>query len=123
MSSVAITSGPAAVKLGDAPIPATLITEGNPLARIWIAAQSDDQKVTQGVWDCSAGKFNWDYKWDEFVMVLEGEATITTRDGGEAFTMRAGDFVNFPIGLKVEWHVPQYIKKTFVLRTPEPLKI
>jgi uncharacterized protein len=123
MSSVAMANAPSAVKLSDAPIPAELVTEGNPQARIWVAAQSEDLKVTQGVWDCTAGKFNWDYGWDEFVMVLEGEAIITPRDGGEALTMRAGDLANFPLGLKVEWHVPKYIKKTFVLRTPEPFKL
>ena len=41
-------------------------------------------------------------------MVLEGEAVITPENGN-------------PPGLKVEWHVPKYIRKTFVLRTPEPL--
>lgn len=122
MNPVATTKSPSAVKLGDAPIPAELVTEGNPIARIWVAAQSDDLKVTQGVWDCTAGKFSADYVWDEFVMVLEGEAVITPKDG-EAFTLRVGDFVHFPLGLKVEWHVPNYIKKTFVLRTPEPFKL
>ena len=122
MNAVAIMKEPTAVKLGDSPIPAELITEGNPVARIWIAAQTDDRKVTQGVWDCTAGKFIWEYGWDEFVMILEGEAVIAPEEG-EPFTMRAGDYVHFPIGLKVEWQVPKYIKKTFVLRTPEPLNL
>jgi uncharacterized cupin superfamily protein len=123
MNPVAKANSPTAVILGDAPIPAELVTEGNPVGRIWISAQSEDLKVTQGVWDCTAGKFNWDFGWDEFVMILEGEAIITPREGGDAFTMRPGDFVNFPLGLKVEWHIPKYIKKTFVIRTPEPFKL
>src|SRR5579863_1177690 len=121
MNRVAKANTSSAVKLGDTPIPAELITEGKPVAKTWIAAQSGDQLVTQGVWECTAGKFVWDYTWDEFVMLLEGEAIITP-DGGKPFTLRTGDFGYFPAGLKVEWHVPKYIRKTFVLRTPEPLK-
>jgi len=120
VSAPAVANTSSAVQLADTPIPSALITEGTPVARTWTSAQSTDQLVTQGVWECTAGKFRWDYTWDEFVMVLEGEAIITP-DSGTALTLRAGDFGYFPAGLKVEWHVPQYIRKTFVLRTPEPL--
>ena len=108
MNSAAKANTSSAVQLSDTPIPPALVTEGKPVARTWTAAQSLDQLVTQGVWECTTGKFPWDYAWDEFVMVLEGEAVITPENGN-------------PPGLKVEWHVPKYIRKTFVLRTPEPL--
>ena len=110
------------VKLMNAPIPEDQILEGEATARMWISAQSPDLKVTQGVWDCTAGKFTWNYTWDEFVFVLEGEATVVD-EGGESRTFKAGDFANFPAGLSATWHVPEYIKKTFVLRTPEPLEL
>lgn len=119
--SIKVNEG-SSVQLVDFPIPAEQILEGEPLARIWIAAQSSDLKVTQGVWDCTGGKFSWNYTWDEFVMVLDGEVTIE-EEGGERYTLRAGDFVHFPLGLKAKWHVPKYVKKTFTLRTPEPLKL
>ena len=121
MSPVAERKASSEVKLADSPIPVALITEGNPVAQTWIAAQADDQRVTQGVWTCTAGKFTWDYGWDEFVMVLEGEAVVTP-EGGKPLTLGVGDFGYFPMGLKVEWHVLKYIRKTFVIRTPEPLK-
>lgn len=105
-----------AVKLVSAPIPPGVITEGEPTANAWTSAQSDDAKVTQGVWDCTAGKFNWEYTWDEFVMILEGEAIVTAL-GGKPVTLRAGDFCYFPAGLKMEWYIPEYVKKTFVIRT------
>lgn len=110
------------VKLMSAPIPEDQILEGEAKARMWISAQSPDLKVTQGVWDCTAGKFTWNYTWDEFVFVLEGEATVVD-EGGESRTFKAGDFANFPAGLSATWNVPEYIKKTFVLRTPEPLEL
>ena len=123
MTSLTAKTNPnAAVKLADFPIPNEQITEGKPVAKIWINAQSAYLKVTQGVWDCTAGKFNWDFTWDEFVMVLAGEVTITP-EGGQPFTLRAGDFAHFPLGLKTKWHVPKYIKKAFVIRTPEALML
>ena len=116
------TSPKSAVALADFPIAQEQIIEGNPTARIWIAAQSPDLKVTQGVWDCTTGKFSWDYTWDEFIMALEGEATITFEEG-DSVTLREGDFIHLPVGVKSQWHVPEYFKKTFVLRTEEPLAL
>jgi uncharacterized cupin superfamily protein len=121
MNVAATANTSSAVRLSDTPIPPALVTEGKPAARTWTAAQSPDQLVTQGVWECTAGKFTWDYAWDEFVMVLEGEAFVTPEDGSP-LTLRAGDFGYFPLGSKVEWHVPKYVRKTFVVRTPEPPK-
>jgi hypothetical protein len=117
-----IVNPKSSVELADFPIPEEQILEGNPQAKIWINAQSPDLKVTHGVWSCTAGSFSWDFAWDEFAMILEGEVTITPEDG-EAVTLREGDFINFPLGLKTTWVVPEFIKKTFVLRTPEPLEL
>lgn len=69
MNAVATTNTSSQVQLSDTPTPPALVTEGKPIARAWTAAQSPDQLVTQGVWQCTAGKFTWDYSWDEFVMV------------------------------------------------------
>ena len=57
--------GGSSVQLTEFPIPEEQILEGEPVARIWIVAQSSDLKVTQGVWDCTVGTFTW----DEFVMI------------------------------------------------------
>ena len=110
------------VQFTDFPIPEQDILEGKPVGRIWIAAQSADQKVTQGVWDCTAGRFNVTFAWDECVMILEGEVTIE-EEGGNRYTLQTGDFASFPLGLKTIWQIPEYVRKTFTLRTPEPLKL
>jgi len=120
--STAICHQAGSVGLADFPLTPQQILKGTPQTKIWINAQSADKKVTQGVWDCTSGQFSWDFVWDEFVMVLEGEATITP-ENGEPFTLRAGDFCHFPIGLKTVWQVDKYVKKTFTLRTPEPLEL
>ena len=120
--STAIHNPGSAVELADSPLAEELILEGRPKPRIWISAQSPDKKVTQGVWDCTAGRFSWVFTWDEFVMILDGEVTITP-ENGDPFTLRAGDFCYFPSGLNTLWQVDRYIKKTFTLRTPEPLEL
>ena len=121
-ASLAKKNSVSEVKLTDFPIPKNQVLEGSPVARIWVAAQSEDLKITQGVWDCTQGKFTWDYSWDESVMILEGEVTVE-QVGGQTHTLKAGDFMHLPRGIKTKWFVPKYLKKTFVIRTLEPLNL
>jgi hypothetical protein len=104
------------------PIDPSWILEGTPEAKGTVLLQSADKLISSGLWSCSAGKFNWTFGWDEFVHVLEGEVTIT-EEGGKTYTLRAGDCAHFPLGLKTEWHVPNFVKKVFTLRTPEPFEL
>lgn len=104
------------------PIEPSWILEGTPTARGTVLLQSADKCVSSGLWECTAGRFNWEFGWDEFVQVLEGEATIS-QEGGETITLRAGDHAHFPLGAKTEWVVPEYVRKVFTLRTPEPFEL
>ncbi|MBM4067559.1 MAG: DUF861 domain-containing protein [Planctomycetes bacterium] len=105
-------------ELPDMPIEAAWVLEGKPIARGTVLLQSADKLISSGLWTCTAGRFRWVFAWDEFVHVLEGEATIRA-EGGESQTLRAGDCAHFPRGLKTEWHVPNFVRKFFTLRTPE----
>ena len=118
MNSFAVANPASSVSLTDSPIPSDLLVEGAPVARAWTSAKSPDQLVSQGVWECTAGKFRWAYTSDEFVMILEGEVIVTPQTG-DPLVLRAGDFGYFPAGLAVEWHVPQYVRKTYVQRDAE----
>ena len=109
-------------ELPEMPIEPAWILEGSPQAKGTVLVQSADKLVSSGLWSCSAGKFNWIFGWDEFVHVLEGEVSIT-EEGGETYTLRAGDFAHFPLGLKTEWNVPKFVKKVFTIRTPEPFEL
>jgi uncharacterized cupin superfamily protein len=106
-------------ELPDMPIEPSWILDGRPTAKGAVLMQSADKLVSSGLWSCTAGRFRWEFSWDEFVHVLEGEVTIKEY-GGATHTLRAGDFAHFPRGLKTEWHVPNYVRKVFTLRTPEP---
>ena len=110
------------IAMSDFDISKEQILEGNPTAKIWISAQSADKTVTQGVWQCTAGRFTWEHEGDDFVMLLEGEAVVT-EESGNVHTLRAGDFGFFPNGMKTTWQVDQFLKKTFTLRTAEPLEL
>ena len=109
-------------ELPEMPIDPTSIHEGSPEARGTILVQSDDKRLSSGQWSCTAGRFEWTFGWDEFVYILEGEATIQ-EDGGETYTVRVGDIAHFPLGLKTNWHVPEFVKKVFTIRTPEPFEL
>lgn len=108
-------------ELPEMPIEPSWILEGAPEARGRVLVQSADKLVSSGLWSCTAGVFKWEFGWDEFVHVLEGEVTVTEEDG-ETYTLRPGDTAHFPIGLKTRWQVPEFVKKVFTLRTPQPLE-
>ena len=110
-------------ELQDMPIDPSWIKEGNPVARGTVVAQSEDKKVSSGLWSCEPGKFEWVFSWDEFVHVMEGEVDITEENTGNLITLRSGDMTHFPRGMKTYWNVKQAVRKFFVIRTPEPFEL
>jgi hypothetical protein len=70
-------------------------------------------------WDCTAGRFQWHYNVDETLVVLAGEAFISS-DGGEETRIGPGDVVYFPAGVSATWRVTDYIRKVAFLRQPVP---
>ncbi|MET5021170.1 cupin domain-containing protein, partial [Burkholderia pseudomallei] len=71
--------------------------------------------TSRGVWDCTAGRFNWYIDCDETSHVNEGEV-IDSSDGDAPRTLRAGDAAQFYAGSRTEWHVPKYLPKHAILR-------
>jgi uncharacterized cupin superfamily protein len=106
----------------DMPINPDWIEDGNPVAKGAILVQSDDKRLSCGVWECSPGRFEWNFGWDEFARIFEGEVTIR-EDGGKTYTLGPGDIVHFPLGLKTHWRVKKTVRKVFFIRTPEPLNL
>jgi uncharacterized protein len=105
--------------LTPAPIVPDWIVAGTPEAKSKILAVSDDRTTSIMVWECSAGRFNWNYSEDEIVMVIEGEVFITTERGGER-RLSQGDMAFFPAGSSCTWRVNDRIKKIAVLRKDLP---
>jgi uncharacterized protein len=104
------------------PLAPESILEGKPEAFGRVLVQSDDKRVSSGVWECTPGKFTWEFVWDEFVHVHAGHVVVTAEDG-TTLDLRTGDFAMFPRGLKTQWQVLERVRKTFTVRTPEPLEL
>ncbi len=78
--------------------------------------RSADGSVVTGVWECDAGRFHADFgAYGELFHVVGGEVTCTPDDGGEAFTLRAGDAAIFPRRWTGEWDVRSPLRKVFAL--------
>jgi uncharacterized protein len=107
------------VELKPSPINPEWIIEGRPVARNSILSRSADETACTIVWDCSKGKFNWYYDFDETVHFIEGSVTID--DGhGPARTLGPGDVIFFPAGSQAVWTVDNYIRKIAFCRKVLP---
>lgn len=122
MKTKPVTFSKADVALKSSPITPAWVIEGNPQARNAIVSMSEDRTACTVVWDCSGGKFNWYYDFDETVHFIEGSVTID--DGhGPARTLGPGDVIFFPAGSHAVWTVHGYIRKVAFCRKilPKPI--
>ncbi|HEY3043353.1 MAG TPA: cupin domain-containing protein [Vicinamibacterales bacterium] len=121
MSKSTVIDGASTTNLQANPISGDWVLEGRPQTRSQELARSHDLTSFVMVWDCTAGRFKWHYNKDETLVVLSGEAFITT--AGDERRIGPGDVVFFPAGSSATWHVPNYIKKIAFLRhtMPRPL--
>jgi uncharacterized cupin superfamily protein len=109
-------------ELAASPVDPEWVLEGTPVARSRQWATSSDGTVTMAVWTCTAGTFRWNFTCDELVHILEGEVVVTDADGFE-FTLRPGDAALFQAGAWTTWHVPVFVRKYAVLRSPVPTPV
>jgi uncharacterized cupin superfamily protein len=76
MSRALIETGNVAVTLTPRPIEPSWIIEGKPDARSFVLSKSADGTASTIVWECSEGKFNWYYDFDETILILEGSIVL-----------------------------------------------
>ena len=70
---------------------------------------------SSGVWECTAYTADFEsYPFDEFGSIISGEVTITDGDGN-AETFKQGDCYIIPKGLKCTWHMPEKMRKFYVM--------
>src|ERR1700677_812969 len=101
------------------PVNPAWVLEGAPVARIEHLSSSADGTASTYFWDCTAGRFNWIYTFDETLHILEGSVTLKFPDG-QSRHAAAGDVVFFPVGSRAEWTVDSYIRKLAFCRTALP---
>jgi uncharacterized cupin superfamily protein len=114
-----ITVGTTPANLVLNPIHPGWILEGEPVARLELLSSSADGTASTYFWDCTAGRFNWFYSFDETFHVLEGEVKLKYCSG-TSHRVVAGDTVFFPAGSSAEWTVAHYVRKLAFCRTPIP---
>jgi uncharacterized cupin superfamily protein len=107
------------VNLTPKPIEPSWIIEGNPVAQWCVVSKSADGLASTMVWECTEGKFNWYYDFDETIMILEGAIVL------ESDTMRPtrygpGDVIFFRNGAHARWHVQGRVRKLAFCRTTQP---
>lgn len=64
------------------------------------------------VWTKEVSEFDWEYDKTETCYIVEGEAIVTPEEGA-AVTIREGDMVTFPKGMKCTWKITEAIEKHY----------
>ena len=98
-------------------IPQGWIMEGHPIARERHLAGSTDGLASAYLWECTAGRFDWYYRTDELIYVMEGSVVLEDA-AGERWALGAGDSFLFPAGSRFCWSVPDYVRKIAFLHPP-----
>ena len=107
------------VNLSPRPIEPSWIIEGNPVAQGCLLSQSADGLASTIVWECSEGKFNWYYDFDETIMILEGSIVLESDTMGPT-RYGPGDVIFFRDGAHARWHVEGRVRKLAFCRTTQP---
>src|SRR3984885_10385689 len=114
-----ITRGTGAPKFVPSSIRTSWILAGDPVARVALLSSSADGMASTYFWDCTAGRFNWYYSFDETLHILEGSVDLKYPSGATR-RVSAGDTIFFPVGSSAEWTIDEYVRKLAFCRTPIP---
>ena len=120
MSPTLIETGNVVTSLTPRPIEPSWIIEGNPVAQSSVLSKSADGLASTMVWQCSEGKFNWYYDYDETILILEGSIVLES-DGMTPTRYGPGDVVFFRDGAHAKWHVEGHVKKLAFCRKTQPV--
>jgi uncharacterized protein len=120
MSRALIETTKLDVPLTPRPIEPSWITEGNPVAQWHVLSRSADGLASTMVWECSEGRFNWYYDFDETVLILEGSIVLES-DGMAPTRYTAGDVIFFKDGAHAKWHVEGRVRKLAFCRKTQPI--
>jgi len=108
---VRIDAAAVAVEEG-APDPAKVIS-GSPRFRTWNVEERDG--LYSGIWEATPGKWHVSYDEWEYCHVVAGHSVIS-QEGGESWTVKAGDGFVLRPGFKGTWEVIETTRKEYVIR-------
>lgn len=108
------------VRQGELPVEISMepMVSGAPFA--YEVVVSDDRDGFFAVWACDAGVYPRvkDHR-GSFMYILEGEATITDRDG-VSHELTADSAIVLPYGWAGQWDIRRTIRKVYLHSTPVP---
>ena len=119
MSRTMIETSNLVVNLTPSPIEPSWIIEGNPVAQWCVLSKSADGLASTMIWECSEGKFDWYYDFDETVLILEG-SIVLENDTMHPTRYGPGDVIFFKYGAHAKWHVEGRVRKLAFCRTTQP---
>jgi hypothetical protein len=122
MSRALIETSNLLVNLTPRPIDPSWIIEGHPQAQSCVLSKSADGLASTMVWECSEGKFNWYYDFDETILILEGSIVVES-DTMPATRYVAGDVIFFRDGAHARWHVEGRVRKLAFCRKTQPVMV
>ena len=120
MSGALIETANLVVNLTPRPIEPSWIIEGNPVAQWCVLSKSADGLASTMVWECTEGKFNWYYDFDETILILEG-SIVLENDTMKPTRYSAGDIIFFKDGAHARWHGEGRVRKLAFCRTTQPM--
>lgn len=101
------------------PVPEDWVIAGQPMATATMLTESADKRYRSGIWECTAGTFEWHFELDEIVHILEGEVFVDHEQS--KLHLRPGDVAHFPAGTSTRWHIPDRVRKFYTHREPNRL--
>ena len=87
--------------------------EGEPTMTTWIEYSTDEALC--GSWEATEGTYHATYTSFEFVHLIEGKIIITP-DGGESYTVKAGDSFVVEKDFKGTWKIEEKVFKHFYIK-------
>jgi hypothetical protein len=120
MSRSLIETTSLVVNLTPRPIEPSWIIEGKPDAQWCVLSKSADGMASTMVWECSEGKFDWYYDFDETILILEG-SIVLENDAMSPTRYGPGDVIFFKDGAHARWHVEGRVRKLAFCRKTQPV--
>ena len=98
-----------------APIHPAWVRSGTPSARARSLFATADDDFSATIWECTEGEFEWQYRSDEIIHILEGETYVDGR------RLTVGDVAIFARGTSAHWRITKPIRKLALHRSVTPL--
>lgn len=81
--------------------------------RVWQPTKEEIETTKRWeTWNKGVSEFLWSYDDRETCYILEGEASVTDKEGN-SIHFRAGDMVDFNKGLICTWKITKAIRKLY----------